>query len=74
MITSVNTGRDSVILKVNVKYYNQNKNMDRKTLCSTRQLVMIHQVDAPTLMEALGEIACAADVHYSLKVNMRKQS
>ena len=70
MVASVSTGRDGVIRKVNVKYRNQNENVDRETSRSTRQLVMIHPVDELSLMQELGEIACAADVHYSLMVDM----
>ena len=31
MVTSVSAGRDGVIRKVNVKYQNQNENVDRET-------------------------------------------
>ena len=31
MVTSVSAGRDGVIRKVNVKYRNQNENVDRET-------------------------------------------
>ena len=70
MVTSVSAGQDGVIRKVNVKYRNQNENVDRETCRSTRQLVMIHLVDELSLMQELGEVACPADVHYSLMVDM----
>jgi len=37
---------------------------------SNRQLAMIHPVDEPSLMQEIGEIASAANVHYSLMVDM----
>ena len=70
LVTSVSAGRDGVIRKVNVRYRNQNENVDRETCRSTRQLVMIHPVDELSLMQELGEVASAADVHYSLMVDM----
>ena len=70
MVTSVSAGQDGVIRKVNVKYRNQTENVDRETCRSTRQLVMIHLVDELSLMQELGEVACPADVHYSLMVDM----
>ena len=70
MVTSVSAGRDGLIRKVNVKYRNQNESVDRETCRSTRQLVMIHPVDELSLMQELGEVACAVDVHYSFMVDM----
>ena len=69
MIKSVELGKDGLIRKANVKYRNNNENVDRETVRSVRQLVMIHHVDEINLFKELGDISCATDIRMRIEMN-----
>ena len=56
MVHEVEKGQDGVIRKALIKYRNYNENIDRFTLRSVRQLIIIHPVDELSLMEEMDKI------------------
>ena len=69
MVKSVETGKDGIIRKANIRYRNFNEHFDRETFRSVRQLVMIHPIDELNLTQELGEVARTADYHYSRAID-----
>ena len=65
MAKPVFPGRDEKTRKVNVKYRNYNRNVDREMFRSVCQVVMIPLVDELNLVQQLGEIASAVDLQLS---------
>ena len=56
MVVSVQESNEDVIRKVKVKYWNAKENVDRETLRSVRQLVMIHYVDEIDIIKEIYNI------------------
>ena len=56
MVNELEKDRDGLVRKVQVKYRNNNENVDRFTWRSVRQFVVIHPIDECSIMEELGRI------------------
>ena len=61
MIVETKSSRDDKIRKVKIKYRNANENIDRFTLRSSRDAIVIHRVDELSLMEVLYLSSTKAD-------------
>ena len=61
MITNIEYGKDGIVRRVDVKYRNENENVNRSTKRSARDIVVIHHVDEIDIIEELVMIATNAN-------------
>ena len=64
MVNEIVPSKYVVICKVIVRYRNHQENVDRYTIRSIRDLMLIHPIDELNLMEELGKVTLIANKVY----------